>query len=95
MQLSGGMRASPTTRKRDASSARASPLARARPRLSSRNYWIDAGDGVIASLSVFDDKEKEGVGPTRARLSAGERRRAHPEPSSGDRRLRGRERHEV
>ena len=44
-------------------------------------YWIDAGDGVMASLSVFEDKAGadewvEGG----ARLGAGERRRADPNP---------------
>ena len=30
---------------------------RTRLRLRRRNYWIDAGDGAMASLSVFEDKE--------------------------------------
>ena len=56
MQPSAGTRASRTTPKRDASWVRASSLSSSTCSGFIAYYWIDAGDGVMASLSVFDDK---------------------------------------
>ena len=59
-------------------------------------YWIDAGDGAMASLSVFDDKAgaDESVS-TGAPMGSGQRRRAHPARAASHGRLGGRERNEV
>ena len=58
-------------------------------------YWIDAGEGVMASLSVFEDKSRSRrVGEVRAPMDRGERAQSLPEPPASHRRPGGRERHE-
>ena len=56
MQPFDGTRASQTMPKRDASSVKASCLSSEEVSGFIAYYWIDAGEGTMASLSVFEDK---------------------------------------